>query len=60
VNGTFNGGTVFYNLADNGVDLAPFHNFDSQVPPALKTEIALAKAGLISGVISVDGVLAIP
>jgi basic membrane protein A and related proteins len=60
VNGTFSGGTRTYTLADDGVGLAPFHDLDSQVPPALKTEIALAKAGLISGAISVDGVLALP
>ena len=32
VDGKFTGGTVTYTLADGGVDLAPFHNFDSQVP----------------------------
>jgi basic membrane protein A len=58
VNGTFTGGTAIYDLGDNGVDLAPFHNLDSQVPLALKNEIAQAKADLISGAISVDGVLA--
>ena len=58
VNGTFTGGTRTYTLSDNGVDLAPFHNFDSVVPQALKNEIAQAKADLISGAITVDGVLA--
>jgi basic membrane protein A len=57
VNGKFTGGTVTYTLADGGVDLAPFHNFDSQVPQALKDEIAQAKADIISGAITVDGVL---
>ena len=57
VNGTFTGGTILYDLGDNGVDLAPFHNFDSVVPQALKNEIAQAKANLISGALSVDGVL---
>jgi basic membrane protein A len=60
VNGTFTGGTVMYKLADGGVDLAPFHNFDSQVPQALKDEIAQAKADIISGALTVDGVLATP
>jgi basic membrane protein A len=59
VNGTFTGGTFTYDLADNGVDLAPYHNFNSQVPQALKNEIAQAKADLISGAITVDGVLGI-
>ena len=57
INGKFTGGTVTYALADGGVDLAPFHNFDSQVPQSLKDEIAKAKADLISGAITVDGVL---
>ena len=58
VNGKFTGGTVTYTLADGGVDLAPFHNFDSQVPQTLKDEITQAKADLISGAITVDGILA--
>jgi len=60
VNGKFTGGTAKYTLANNGVDLAPFHNFDSQVPQTLKDEIAQAKADLISGAITVDGVLQAP
>jgi basic membrane protein A and related proteins len=58
VNGTFSSGTFTYDLGDDGVDLAPFHNLDSQVPQALKDEIAQAKADLISGILTVDGVLA--
>jgi len=57
VNGKFTGGTVTYTLADGGVDLAPFHNFDSQVPQSLKDEIAAAKASIINGSLTVDGVL---
>jgi len=57
INGKFTGGTVTYALADGGVDLAPFHNFDSQVPQSLKDEIVKAKADIISGAITVDGVL---
>jgi len=58
VDGKFTGGTVTYKLKDGGVDLAPFHNFDSQVPQALKDEIAKAKADIISGALTVDGILA--
>jgi len=57
MNGKFTGGTVTYTIADGGVDLAPYHNFDSQVPQALKDEITQAKADLISGKITVDGIL---
>jgi basic membrane protein A and related proteins len=60
VDGKFTGGTVNYALADGGVDLAPFHNFDSQVPQSLKDEIAQAKVDLISGAVTVDGVLQAP
>ena len=57
-NGKFTGGTVTYKLSDGGVDLAPFHNFDSQVSQTLKDEIAKLKADIISGAVTVDGVLA--
>jgi basic membrane protein A len=56
--GEFTGGTVTYTLADGGVDLASFHDLDSQVPETLKAEIDKAKASLISGTITVDGILA--
>jgi len=60
VDGKFTGGTVTYTLADGGVDLAPYHNFDSQVPQTLKDEITQAKADIISGAVTVDGVLQAP
>jgi len=55
--GSFTGGTVNYTLANNGVGLAPYHDFDSQVPTALKTELDQVKADLISGAITVNGIL---
>jgi basic membrane protein A and related proteins len=57
VKGKFTGGTVTYALKDGGVDLAPFHNFDSQVPQALKDALTQLKADIISGAVTVDGVL---
>jgi basic membrane protein A len=57
VNGKFTGGTVTYTLADGGVALAPYHNFDSQVPDALKAEITQAQADIISGKITVASFL---
>jgi basic membrane protein A and related proteins len=60
VNGKFTGGTVTYTLADGGVDLAPFHNFDSQVPQTLKDELTQLRADIISGAVTVDKVLAAP
>ncbi len=57
IDGKFTGGTVTYTIKDGGVDMAPFHDFDSQVPADLKSEIATAKAALIDGSLTVDGVL---
>lgn len=58
IDGTFQGGTLNSTIVDGGVDLAPFHNFDSQVPDQLKTDLAQVRADLVSGAITVDGVLA--
>jgi basic membrane protein A len=60
VDGTYSGGVKVFALKDGGLDIAPFHNFDSQVPAELKAQIDQAKADLISGTITVDGVLACP
>jgi basic membrane protein A and related proteins len=57
MDGKFTGGTKTYTLADGGLDLAPFHDFDSQVPASLKTELDTAKAAIINGSLTVDGVL---
>ncbi len=56
--GKFTGGTVTYTIADGGVDIAPYHEFEDDVPADLKAEIEQAKQDLINGVITVDGVLA--
>jgi len=58
VDGKFTGGTVTYTIADGGVDIAPFHEFDSVVPQTLKDELATIKAALIDGSLTVDGVIA--
>jgi basic membrane protein A len=57
LDGTFKGGSTNFTIKDGGVDLAPFHDFDSQVPDALKTALTQVKADLSSGAITVDGVL---
>ena len=48
-NGSFKGGNYVGTLANGGVALAPFHDFDSKVPAALKTELAQLKAGIVDG-----------
>jgi len=40
-------------LANNGVSIAPYHDFDSKVPAALKAEVDKVKADIIAGTIKV-------
>lgn len=49
--GTLTGGTWLGTLKNNGVGLAPFHDYDSQVSAQLKNELATVRAGLTSGTI---------
>jgi len=41
-------------LENNGVSLAPYHDFDSKIPADLKAEIDKLKADIISGAIKVE------
>ncbi len=52
--GSFAGGNYEGTLANGGVGLAPYHQFDSKIPSSLKSEIDTIKAGIIGGSISVD------
>lgn len=58
LDGTFKGGVTVFTIADGGVDIAPFHNFDGQVSAEMKAELEKIKADLSSGALTVDGVLA--
>jgi basic membrane protein A len=49
VDKTFKGGTYVGTLKNNGVGLAAFHDFDSKVPAALKSEIEQLKKDIIAG-----------
>ncbi|MGC0422609.1 BMP family lipoprotein [Embleya sp. AB8] len=40
-------------LANGGVGLAPFHDFDAKVPAELKTELNTVKADIVSGKIKI-------
>jgi len=53
IDGKFQGGTYVGTLVNNGVGLAPFHDFDSKVPETLKTELTQLKSDIISGKVSV-------
>ncbi len=53
--GTFEGGLIVGTLANDGVGLAPYHDFDSAIPQDLKDAIETLKAGIIDGSVSVSG-----
>jgi basic membrane protein A len=62
--GEFKAGAQTGNAATGGIALAPFHDFDSQVPQAVKDLLATTLAGLADGSIktgvTVDGSTAVP
>jgi basic membrane protein A len=59
MNGQFTGGTAIYAMLDGGVDIAPYHEYDSKVPADLKAEVETVKQAIIDGSVTVDGVLGI-
>jgi len=50
--GTFTGGLYVGTLSNDGVGISPFHDFDSEVPDALKAELEAIRDGIIAGTIS--------
>jgi basic membrane protein A len=59
VEGTFAGGTVTYTLKDSGVDLAPFHGFESEISAELLAELEAVRQGIIDGSININAILGI-
>lgn len=52
-NGEFHGGTTSVgNLTNNGVELAPFHNYENQIPDSIKTALSTIRQGIVNGSIS--------
>ncbi|MCW8843844.1 MAG: BMP family ABC transporter substrate-binding protein [Rhodobacteraceae bacterium] len=51
--GTFEGGLLVGTLANDGVGIAPLHDFEETVPEDLKAELAAIRAGIIDGSIKV-------
>ena len=49
VNDEFEGGLYVGTLENEGVQIAPFHDFESQVPPELATEIEDLRQQIIAG-----------
>ena len=57
--GTLKGGqNIVYGLAEDAIDIAPFHTFDSMVPAEVKNAVAKAKQDIIAGKIKVPVSLA--
>jgi basic membrane protein A len=54
IDGTFTGGIYLGTLENNGVGLAPYHEFESSVPQDLKDKIEELKQGIIDGTVSVN------
>src|SRR6266498_2996486 len=53
VDNQFKGGTYVGTLQNDGVGIAPFHDFESQVPQKVKDDVNAIKQGIVSGSISV-------
>jgi basic membrane protein A len=51
---TFASGTALYDLAGEGVGLAPFHDADPEVPQAVRDALADVEQGIKDGSIDVD------
>jgi basic membrane protein A len=51
--GTFKSGNNTFGLKEGGVDLAPWHDFESKVPQTLKDAIEKAKKAIIDGTVVV-------
>ena len=60
VDGTFQGGEVTGTLANEGVGLAPYHEFESKVPAALTTKLDELKQQIIAGTLTTSGTAATP
>ena len=54
VDGSFEGGIYVGNLANEGVGIAPFHDFEDEVPDEVKDAIPTLTDGIIAGEISVN------
>jgi basic membrane lipoprotein Med (substrate-binding protein (PBP1-ABC) superfamily) len=54
VDGAFTPGTVIYDLATDGVALAPFHEADPYVPQSVRDALGVVEQGIIDGSINVS------
>ncbi len=54
INGNFEGGLYVGTLENDGVGIAPFHEFEDDVPQEVKDTLDTLRQGIIDGSISVD------
>jgi basic membrane protein A len=54
VDGTFQGGVYSGTLENDGVGIAPYHEFETVIPADLQSKIDELKQGIIDGSVSVD------
>ena len=54
IEGTFEGGLYVGTLANDGVGISEYHEFDAEVPQELKDRIEELRQGIIAGEVSVD------
>lgn len=55
IDGTFEGGVIVGTLENDGVGIAPLHDFEPAVPGSLKAELESVEKGLRDGSIKVGG-----
>jgi basic membrane lipoprotein Med (substrate-binding protein (PBP1-ABC) superfamily) len=54
ISGTFTSGEVLYNLAAEGIGLAPFHEADPLVSQGVRDALDIVKQGIVSGTIAIS------
>jgi basic membrane protein A len=55
VNGTFEGGLFVGTLENDGVGIAPFHDYEDQISDEVKSKLDEIRQGIIDGSISAEG-----
>jgi basic membrane protein A len=55
VDGSFEGGLFVGTLENDGVGIAPFHEYEDQISDEVKADLEEIKAGIIDGSISAEG-----
>lgn len=55
VNGTFEGGLFVGTLENDGVGIAPFHEYEDQISDEVKADLEEIRQGIIDGSISAEG-----